>query len=225
MTKLATRSVKPSAVIHFEDDIENGVCREVVTVTKETNMDLGSVVRRSLPSGTGTYTADSGNTGNFTSSAVTVGTAAMVGNWRVVFTSATTFNVYDPKGVMKTTGATGTAVNVKASGGIAFTLTAGGTAAVAGDSATIAVTGAYVYKWVAAADVAGIVDDLCVVIGMDSADFATVANGDVTVYVLARGDCSVVKESLLYKDTLSAAQKTIILDILKRKRIFNATRV
>lgn len=47
MTKLATRSNKPSAVLVYEAGAEYGHCRSVDTVTKETGMDVGAVVHLS----------------------------------------------------------------------------------------------------------------------------------------------------------------------------------
>jgi len=47
MTKLATRSVKPSAVLVYEEFPEYGHCRSVDTVTVETGMDVGAVVHLS----------------------------------------------------------------------------------------------------------------------------------------------------------------------------------
>lgn len=47
MTKLATRSNKPSAVLVYESGAEYGHCRSVDTVTKETGMDVGAVVHLS----------------------------------------------------------------------------------------------------------------------------------------------------------------------------------
>ena len=48
--------------------------------------------------GAATATAGGGNTGNGTSSAVTVGANAKVGTYNIVFTAATKFNVFDPAG-------------------------------------------------------------------------------------------------------------------------------
>ena len=47
MTKLATRSNKPSAVLVYESGAEYGHCRSVDIVTKETGMDVGAVVHLS----------------------------------------------------------------------------------------------------------------------------------------------------------------------------------
>lgn len=225
MTKLATRSNKLSGVLAFEENAEYGVCRENVTVTMETGMDVGAVLRRSITSGTGTYTADASNTGNFTCGTVTITDPAQIGNYRIVFTAATAFNLYAPNGTLITAGATGTAVNGEAGQGLSFTLTAGGTAAVAGDSATIAVAGTTKYKWVAAADVAALTNDIAVLIE-SVRDVPSLTNAtDYTMTILSNGWAGVVGDSLLYKDSLSADQKAAVLAKLKAKFIVNRTRV
>jgi hypothetical protein len=225
MTKIATRSNKLSGVLAFEEQAEYGVCRENVTVTMETGMDVGAVLRRTITSGTGTYTADSGNTGNFTCGTVTITDPAKVGNYRIVFTAATAFNLYTPEGVLLTSGATGTAVNGEAGQGLSFTLTAGGTAAVAGDSGTIAVAGTNKYKWIAAADVAALTNDVAVLIESVK-DVPSLTNAtDYAMTVLSSGWAGVVGDSLLYKDALSAPQKADVLRKLKAKFIVNRTRV
>jgi hypothetical protein len=84
----------------------------------------------------GTYAANSGNTGNFTASAVTVGAGVVQGSYAIEFISATAFNVLLPNGQVLGEGHTGVAFSA---GGLGFTLTAGGTPAVAGDGATIAI--------------------------------------------------------------------------------------
>lgn len=47
MSKIGTRSVKPSAVLVYESMPEYGHCRSVDTVTVQTGMDVGSVVQLS----------------------------------------------------------------------------------------------------------------------------------------------------------------------------------
>jgi len=225
MTKLATRSNKLSGVLAFEENAEYGVCREAVTVTMETGMDVGAVLRRSITSGTGTYTADAGNTGNFTVGTVTITDPAEVGNYRIVFTAATAFNIYSPTGAFVCSGATGTAVNGEAGLGLSFTITAGGTAAVAGDSGTIAVAGTYKYKWVAAADVVTLPNAIAVLIESVK-DVPSLTNAtDYTMTVLSRGWAGVVGAGLLYKDSLSATQKSYVQEKLNARRIVTRTRV
>ena len=81
--------------------------------------------------------ATAGNTGNGTIANVEVveNAPAQIGNYVVVFTGATTFNVIAPNGTALAAGATGTPYEDE----IAFTITAGGTAFVAGDGFTLGV--------------------------------------------------------------------------------------
>lgn len=225
MAKIGTRSNKLSGVLAFEAEADYGVCREAVTVTFETGMDVGAVVKRTITSGTGAYTADAGNTGNFTVGTVTVTDPAEVGNYRIVFTAATAFNLYSPAGTLVASGATGTAVNGEAGQGVSFTITAGGTPAVAGDSGTIAIAGTYKYKWVAAADVVTLPGSVGVVIEAEK-DLPSLTNAtDYTMTVLTRGWAGVVGASLLFKDALSATQKSHVQEKFNARRIVYRTRV
>jgi hypothetical protein len=101
--------------------------------------------------GGATAAAKAGNTGNATLSAVTVGPNATPGVYTVVWTSATAFNVFDPRGRELRSGANGAAF----SDDIGFTATAGGTAMVAGDTINVTVaagTGNYVTSIATATD-------------------------------------------------------------------------
>jgi len=95
---------------------------------------LGAIV-----TGTAVAAAQAGNTGNATSSAVTVNSGAEAGVYVVEFVTATTFYVRDPSGDSIGNGATGVAFT----GPINFTITAGGTPMVAGDgfNVTVSITG------------------------------------------------------------------------------------
>lgn len=84
-----------------------------------------------------TKTANTGNTGNGTMSNPSAQAGAMVGVYKVDFTSATAFTVTDPMGNVVGTGAVGTAFATQ----LGFTITAGATAFVAGDGFTINVAG------------------------------------------------------------------------------------
>lgn len=86
------------------------------------------------------YAAKAGNTGNATlafGSPVTLPNA-QAGVYRVVFSSATAYTVYDPKGDELGTGSNGTAFADQ----VKFTTTAGGTAMVSGDELDITLAAA-----------------------------------------------------------------------------------
>jgi len=112
--------------------------REEVTVNAVSADGLvaGQVMGK-IVVGTASAAAQGGNTGNATSSAVTVGSKAKPGVYIAEFTAATTFFVLDPDGINIGNGVTGTAFSV--TDHIDFTLTAGGTPMVAGDGFNITV--------------------------------------------------------------------------------------
>lgn len=110
--------------------------REQASVTATTALPAGAVLGK-VTVGSATAAAQSGNTGNATISAVTVGTKALPGVYVVEFTAATTFFVVAPDGDVIGTGVTGTAFSV--TDHIDFTITAGGTAMVAGDGFNVTV--------------------------------------------------------------------------------------
>lgn len=226
MTKLATRSEKLSNVLAWEFAPEEGYCRSTATVTVEAGMDVGAVVVRSLSGATGTYAADAGNTGNFTASAVTVTDPAEIGNYRIVFTAATTFNLYAPDGSFAVAGVLGTAVNAEASHGLVFTLTAGATPAVAGDSATIAVAGTVKYVWVEQADVATLSNDVRVVIDVET-NIKTAGDASLTLLGAAvpSTPAFVNKAGLKFKNTLSADEINTVVAKLNARGIRTTVRV
>jgi hypothetical protein len=131
---------------------------ETVTLAAGANYARGSVLGRVSVGAAGAAVADGGNTGNGTISAISAGAKAKAGTYIIRFTGATTYNVFNPDGLMLPPGtAAGAypqapAVNPE----INFTFTAGGTPMVAGDSFTIAVAaGSGEYKLAAAAAVDG----------------------------------------------------------------------
>jgi hypothetical protein len=70
------------------------------------------------------------NAGNATVGAVTVDAGATAGTYKAIFTTATTFNFYNPAGILEGGGSTGVAFSA---GSLNFTITAGGTPMVAGN--------------------------------------------------------------------------------------------
>ena len=106
------------------------------------NLRLGSSITVTGPTGagrTGTYADDVGNTGDFTSGAVTVADNTAVGVYTGTFSSATAYSVTAPGGAVVGSGSTGSAFSA---GGLGFTITAGSTPAVNGDTFTITVAAA-----------------------------------------------------------------------------------
>lgn len=110
--------------------------RENIVVTQTgTALESGTLLTK-VDTGAGTFALDAGATGNPTSSAITVGAAAVPGVYTIQFTAATKFTVVAPGGATVGAGTLGSEFD---KGGLTFTLTAGATPAVAGDLATITV--------------------------------------------------------------------------------------
>lgn len=89
-----------------------------------------------LVGGTAGAVANSGNTGNGTISAVTVGLGVLPGSYAIAFVSVTAFTVTAPDSSAAGTGTVGKAFT---GGGLTFTITAGPTAYVEGDGYTVVV--------------------------------------------------------------------------------------
>lgn len=80
------------------------------------------------------------------------------------------------------------------------------------------------YKWVAAADVATLNADVCVVIETTK-DVPSLAAGDQTLVLLSKGHAGVVDKGLLYKDVLTGAQQATVQAALEAKNIHTRTQV
>ncbi len=100
-------------------------------------LDIGTVMGKVLIAGgaPGSAVANAGNTGNGTFGAITADPGSQAGKYTIVFTGATTFNVFDPRGALVGAGTPGVAFATQ----LGFTITAGGTAFVAGDGFSITV--------------------------------------------------------------------------------------
>jgi Bacteriophage lambda head decoration protein D len=148
----------------------------------------------------GTYAANSGNTGNFTAGAVAVGAGVVQGTYSIEFISATAYNVFLPNGDLLGEGKTGVAFSA---GGLGFTLTAGGTPAVAGDGATIAIAvnsnaGLYAPLSLTAAD--GTQNALAILFNETDA-----SQGNTKVTVISRA-CEVNGSELIYPSGATTTQ-------------------
>jgi hypothetical protein len=108
---------------------------DTVTLAAGLSLTRGTLIGQQ--NGAATFARTSTDTGNFTCSAITVNADAKPGIYSIVFTGATSFEVFDPNGAALPAGATGTAYTEE----LGFTLTAGGTAAVAGEASLTATDG------------------------------------------------------------------------------------
>lgn len=126
-----------SSVTYTQDNLE--VCPEGlknVTVKAGTTLARGDLVKLTGKFAIAAAVAGT-NKGNGTVGTISVLDTAMVGSYKFVMLTATTFAVYTPLGERLADGANTVAY---AGGQIVFTVTAGATAFVAGDSFTMAVT-------------------------------------------------------------------------------------
>lgn len=119
-------------------EANNQRSRENIVVTQAgTEVKSGSLLTKLGDTAlTGSFAMDAGSTGNPTAGTINAGAAAKPGVYRIIFRSATTFDVEDPDGVLVDNGTLGSAFS---GGGLGFTLTAGATPAVASDTAKITV--------------------------------------------------------------------------------------
>ena len=123
------------------------ITRDVITLIAGSGVCLPSLVLGSeLSGGVAAATALGTNTGNGAMGAITVGPAALVGDYKLLFVepaaNAGAFIVEDPLGNEVGHGNVAAAFSA---GGLSFTLADGATDFVAGDSFTITVTGALKY--------------------------------------------------------------------------------
>lgn len=74
------------------------------------------------------------------------------------------------------------------------------------------------YVWIEAADVATLNADVVVLVETEK-NVKTLAAGDHSLVVLARGKAGIVGKALQYKDALSAPQKATVIAAFKAKEI------
>lgn len=115
--------------------------------TADLEQQAGLVLSHAPGSPVGTAGVE--NAGNGTIGSITAGKVVQIGEYTLVATAATTFDVVDPDGVNLGTATAGTPFT---SAEINLTVTAGGTAFVAGDTFTVTVPGAGYASYTGAAN-------------------------------------------------------------------------
>lgn len=216
MTIIATDTPRYSNLVKFEQWIEKGYCKKIVTYNGlAVPIGVGSVLGSYLVSLAVTPGAMVG-TGNATG-----GTASAVANqylqtgtYTVNMLTATTFSVLDPQG--KSIGSGATTVPFK-SNGLTFTITAGATPAVAGDILPIVVGGTVKHKLVQDTATDGTQNPRVIVVGDSMGQprsVTPVVNTDTTFLVLYRGPCMVADGALLYGSTIAAGAETTAMNAL-----------
>lgn len=223
-TAISSRSKKLTGILAFEQMPEYGVCREVATCVIEAGQDVGNALVRTLITPTGTAGAIVG-TGNGVMGTITVAENATADTYtlRIVkaVANAGDFSITNSHGVVVSTGSVAVA---HVGAGMSFTLADGSTDFVVGDTIPIVVAGTEKFKWIEAADVATLNDDVAILIETDK-DVPSMTVGDNTCTIMRVGTAGIVGVNLTYKDSLSAGQKAIVLAKFKAKKIFTRTKV
>ena len=187
--------------------------RDNIVIAKGSGVLLSGTVLALLFVGAALASLEVDNTGNGTIAAGAVGAGAQIGTYRIVFTSATAFNVTDPSGDDVGSGTVGTAFNT---GGVAFTITAGATAFAAGDEGAITIdpgSGKYVPFDPAGTGGAEVAKGILV----EDVD-ATDANKDVAGAAVVR-HAHIAPSGLTFKVAATEAQQAAALASLRSQGI------
>ena len=187
--------------------------RDNIVIAKGSGQLITGTVLGLLAVGAALASLEVDNTGNGTIAAGAVGAGAQIGTYRIVFTSATAFNVTDPSGDAVGSGTVGTAFNT---GGVAFTITAGATAFAAGDEGAITIdpgSGKYVPFNPAGSGGAEVAKGILV----EDVD-ATAANKDVAGAAVVR-HAHIAPSGLTFKVAATEAQQAAALASLRSQGI------
>lgn len=187
--------------------------RDNIVIAKGSGQLITGTVLGLLAVGAALASLEVDNTGNGTIAAGAVGAGAQIGTYRIVFTSATAFNVTDPSGDAVGSGTVGTAFNT---GGVAFTITAGATAFAAGDEGAITIdpgSGKYVPFDPAGTGGAEVAKGILV----EDVD-ATDANKDVAGAAVVR-HAHIAPSGLTFKAAATDAQQAAALASLRSQGI------
>lgn len=178
--------------------------REQITIASGEVLKAGHVLGRTGSSGSASESADSGNTGDGTIGSITVGGAAINGDYRLWFvepaTDAGEFVVDDPQGNQVGQGTV--AVEFDA-GGLTFTLADGDSDFEVGDAFTITVSGqTYEYKEYDPTNDDG--SEVAAAILYDAVDAADGAEDGVGIV----RDAEVAEDALTWFDSATDAEQT-----------------
>lgn len=232
MPVIATDGARFSNLVKYEEEGAKGYTREAVTAYEGSlsSYVVGTVLGKTLVSGTATAAAQSGNTGNGTMGSITVSGRAQVGTYQLRIVKATTnagdFVVVDPQGVVIGTGTVAVAFSA---GGLAFTLADGATDFVVGDTFIISVAGTEKWK-------------ICKATATDGSEYAAgifiadalgnagplsvAATTDTKVLVLVRGPAIVAEGALVFDASIdTAAELAAAKAQLKAKGIMIETTI
>jgi len=210
MTELTEGQHKAEFVV---TETDGTISRETVTVLKGQNLKAGHVLGQ-VGVGAASGVAVSGNTGNGTLSAVTVGAGAKPGLYAVTCVEPAagggTFLVEDPDGITLGTAHVGAAFNSE----IGFTITAGTADFVSGDRFNVTVSGGSgKYKEYNPANTDG--SETATALLLDNVD---ATDADVAAVVIAR-QAEVNANELIWFTGATSDQIAVGLNQLKRQAI------
>ena len=214
---VATETKRLGDVLKYEFEREMGFCRKAVTAYESgaKTYTPGTVLGKTLVSGSAAAVAGAGNTGNGTMGSITVSSHAKIGQYilriAVASSNAGAFELLNSSGSVI---GTGNVASAFVGNGLAFTLADGSTDFIVGDTFTITVTGTEKYKILentasdGSAAFAGIYIGASNGLGIDTSVAATT---DTTVLILERGPAMVAKEGLTLGASINTAAEKAAL--------------
>ena len=214
---IATESQRLGAVLKYEFEREMGFCRKAVTAYESgaKTYTPGTVLGKTLVSGSAAAVAGGANTGNGTMGSITVSSHAKVGQYvlriTVASSNAGAFELLNSNGSVV---GTGNVASAFVGAGLAFTLADGAADFIVGDTFVITVTGTEKYKILentasdGSAAFAGIYIGASNGLGIDTSVAATT---DTTVLILERGPALVAKEGLTLGASIDTAAEKAAL--------------
>ena len=214
---IATESQRLGAVLKYEFEREMGFCRKAVTAYESgaKTYTPGTVLGKTLVSGSAAAVAGGANTGNGTMGSITVSSHAKVGQYvlriTVASSNAGAFELLNSNGSVV---GTGNVASAFVGAGLAFTLADGAADFIVGDTFVITVTGTEKYKILentasdGSAAFAGIYIGASNGLGIDTSVAATT---DTTVLILERGPALVAKEGLTLGASINTAAEKAAL--------------
>lgn len=214
---VATETKRLGDVLKYEFEREMGFCRKAVTAYESgaKTYTPGTVLGKTLVSGSAAAVAGGANTGNGTMGSITVSSHAKVGQYvlrvTVASSNAGAFELLNSNGSVV---GTGNVASAFVGAGLAFTLADGSTDFIVGDTFVITVTGTEKYKILentasdGSAAFAGIYIGASNGLGIDTSVAATT---DTTVLILERGPALVAKEGLTLGASINTAAEKAAL--------------
>ncbi len=214
---VATETKRLGDVLKYEFEREMGFCRKAVTAYESgaKTYTPGTVLGKTLVSGSAAAVAGGANTGNGTMGSITVSSHAKVGQYvlriTVASSNAGAFELLNSNGSVV---GTGNVASAFVGAGLAFTLADGATDFIVGDTFVITVTGTEKYKILentasdGSAAFAGIYIGASNGLGIDTSVAATT---DTTVLILERGPALVAKEGLTLGASINTAAEKAAL--------------